>query len=229
MSNTTRLNLRAPEGGDPFVPAQDISINAEALDNAAIDLTGTAGSRPTAASVARGTYYFANDTGELSRSDGTNWFTVTPGSRTAFDAQVVGTGQGFSTGTTTKADLTVENYDLGGDFDAASSRFAAPVNGVYEFNFEIMFSGTWTPNGTRFIGAYLYKNGAQMGKVADLDYGYSGYPGGANTSRLRFTRRVKLDASDYVEFFINNQTGSLIASNNGASTIANGILVAQLP
>lgn len=72
MPTTTRLAIPYPAGTDaPNGPAQ-LQALANALDNAAIDLTeGTLASRPAAS--LRGRWYYATDVGILYRDSGSTW------------------------------------------------------------------------------------------------------------------------------------------------------------
>lgn len=93
MPSTTRLALPYPASSDTADVPRDISALANALDsNAAYDAQGSLSSRPAAG--LRGRYYYANDTGVLSRDTGTAWVDVNPADAAAGTASMrtLGTG-----------------------------------------------------------------------------------------------------------------------------------------
>src|SRR4051812_26756451 len=80
MPPTSRLGLSRPAGTDAISAGDDaITANANALDNAAIDLQGVFTARPAANAVATGTYFYATDAQTLWRSDGATWLEVQAG------------------------------------------------------------------------------------------------------------------------------------------------------
>jgi hypothetical protein len=221
MANTPRLDLRRPAGADTFNVASDIEQIVDIIDNAAIDQSGTLASRPAANSVVPGTYYSATDIGDLSRSDGTTWFTLTPGNRSSFQAHHNAV-LSFADATATKVPYQTEVHDLGGDFDPAMGRFTAPVKGLYEFYGSI--TGAFSVNDSK-LRTYIHKNGSSLGNIA----GVHGDAGEAVTAGA--TVQVQLNASDYVEIFgISNVPGAVaLPVALGKYTQFGGKLIAQLP
>lgn len=75
VTSSPRLGLtRWSSGTDPFTRAQMEASHAALDDLAAIDQQGLAADRPLA--PVRGTYFYATDTRQLFRYDGTGWVTV---------------------------------------------------------------------------------------------------------------------------------------------------------
>lgn len=75
VTSSDRLGLTLWSSGlDPFTRAQRQADNVALNNLAAIDRQGVASGRPAA--TVRGTYYYATDTGVLSRATGSDWVTV---------------------------------------------------------------------------------------------------------------------------------------------------------
>jgi hypothetical protein len=78
-ATTPRLALPYPVANDTVDVPRDVNALATALDgNTVQDRSGVASARPAVGTVPIGTYYFATDTGVMSRSDGAAWSTVNP-------------------------------------------------------------------------------------------------------------------------------------------------------
>lgn len=79
MTVTTRLGLSQPAGTDALSSGDNIiSADNLILDNAVLTFEGLFSARGTAASRGSGNFYWATDAKTLHRSDGTNWFDVSP-------------------------------------------------------------------------------------------------------------------------------------------------------
>lgn len=122
----------------------------------------------------------------------------------------------------TKLTRPTEVYDLGGDYDAANSKFVAPVDGVYHFDATLYVnSGTWTA-GDR-MALLLKKNGA-----ATDSNGATFRFQATSTSyfSVQMSVDIQLAEGDYVELYYNGyRTGGAIAQYSGSGNIFSGHLV----
>src|SRR5262245_59117871 len=75
-SSTSRWGLPFPELSDVADVPGAMQDLAEALDDVAMDDQGAIDSRPAAATAKSGAYYYATDTTEFFRSDGTSWVPI---------------------------------------------------------------------------------------------------------------------------------------------------------
>ena len=132
------------------------------------------------------------------------------------DAKVRGTG---AQSATTGVNTTV-NFNGPDDWDAASmhdpsvnpSRMTVPVGGVYEINATISWDAT--ANGIRVID--VIKNGA--GLVAEV---IEGHPTVATGSvRQLLSDQIRLNANDYIEVTVYQDSGSSILFGGSATTLA---------
>lgn len=224
MANTPRLGLRNPAGGDAFNIASDLSQIAGILDNAAIDQSGTFAARPAANAVKPGTFYFSTDTGDLSRSNGTIWFTLTPMACSMVRASgTVGLAWELGPVTAQKVTFGTEVFDLGGDF--SNSRFTARVKGFYEINFRQLMQSNW--GALKNIDAQIYKNGAFSESMQGALQGP-----GVSDALLQATTIIQLNAADYIEIYLAagntiNSSGTDSVGNPGSRLSVK--LLAQVP
>lgn len=181
---------------------------------------GLLASRPAANTMPVGTRHRATDTGDVSVSDGTTWFTVTPAARCSFMAY--GGSQSIAAGTTAKMTVGTEDHDVGGHL--ASSVFTAPVKGIYEFDAQAWCNSSASGES---MNMQLYKNGSAHPTHQVLDSNV--YP---SLSRLLFGNiQLQLSAGDTIEIQIGNAgpNSKNIGSLSGAPPRFSGKLLAQIP
>lgn len=217
MANTPRLGLRRPAGADAFNIAGDFQQIVDILDNSAIWQSGTFAARPAANTVKAGTIYRSADTADVSVSDGTTWFTMTPTSRSLACA-TGGGGSATTAAGNTKVTGFTETVDLGGDF--ASNRFVAPVKGAYEF--DVTGYGSDFATGESCVVKFRVNNGTFY-EVGGVD---EGTRPATNFSRFSGTLVLQLNPGDYVEVWFYNNVS---ASRSISSVILTCKLLAQLP
>lgn len=221
MANTPRLGLRRPEGADNFSITADFQNHADILDDAAIDQTGTLAARPAAAAVPAGTYYFCVDTGDVSRSNGVTWFTLTPGSSCSFSAKAA-TNQIFDASAETLLIADSESFDLGGNYNPTASTFVAPVNGIYEFKVASMFvrNATYTLN----VRMGIKRNGTK-----NLLGWESGVATGSTSYFMAVTGSIQLNSGDQITAYVELTSPGSGASGTSLAEKFAGKLLAQLP
>jgi hypothetical protein len=106
------------------------------------------------------------------------------------------------TASSVKINFATEELDLGSDYDSATSRFTAPLDGLYEITG--VFASTTTTSGPEIE---LFKNGTIL--YNNVAIGYT-----TAYSSFGFTVLVDLVANDYVELYLTN--------NNGVTTTLSG-------
>jgi hypothetical protein len=89
-----------------------------------------------------------------------------------------------------------ERFDIGNNFDPNTSRFTAPVAGIY------IFGMYWAPPSTGRMNSFFYVNNSQTAVLSSAN-------GGAS-----FTTILSLSAGDYVEPWVQSSTGSNITLDN---------------
>ena len=92
----------------------------------------------------------------------------------------------------TKMACNIEEYDTNGNYDNATYRFTAPVDGLYSFKGMMELAGLASTN--RYI-VTLYKNGAEFKRGVDSSYASNTNGGGVVSAD------IILDAGDYVELY----------------------------
>jgi hypothetical protein len=123
----------------------------------------------------------------------------------AFSATDAGqTAQVVPNITFTKLTLRTEDFDLTSSYDAANSRFTAPVAGVYHFSGAVFMNSSAT-----IVAAHLYKNGAEVKR--GQSYTVTG-----NVSNGSVNADLNLAAGDYVELWVYHNSGA----NNGVGNAA---------
>jgi len=119
-----------------------------------------------------------------------------------------------------KVGFTNENYDTNADYTTATSRFTAPVDGRYLFTAAVNgLDGLGTTDGAA-IFMFLYVNNA-IGSVltrVKLDGGddFSQY---FDTYGVNGSAILELNATDYVEVFIHQNTGAGVTMNYGTAYV----------
>jgi hypothetical protein len=97
-------------------------------------------------------------------------------------------------------------YDIGNNVNLSTKRFVAPVDGLYHFDFWMVWSGVWDAN--RVI-VYIGKNGSDT-------YSNQNYRSGQDTG-LTMSCNIQLSANDYVDVDVYQDSGStrsIMANNN---------------
>ena len=127
-------------------------------------------------------------------------------------------GNTIETGATTKVAFNSERYDVNSDFDTTNNRFVAPVDGRYLITVGVMLYGIGTTNAGR-ISCMIYVDNAA---VVEVNRHTAGSGEGFGTSFVEFSFTgssvLDLDASEYVEVFIYNNSGATATVNFGSGT-----------
>ena len=131
----------------------------------------------------------------------------TPQSVSAFSAYNTGF-QSLANATSTKLTLPLELYDFGSGWDTATSRFTAPVSGVYAFSGCIQFAGG-SGNGQLF----LYKNGAVSKRAALI-------ANSAGSTQLPLSGSLLLNAGDYIELWAYQSSGGALNVGSNAGNLS---------
>lgn len=100
--------------------------------------------------------------------------------------------------TPTKVTFNSETYDVGNNYDAANSRFTAPIAGTYSFNAQVYIV---SPNTSTAQQMQFYKNGVAV---------YTIFPkvsGTYQTSGIK--KSFVLAAGDYIEVYANALNNSM--------------------
>lgn len=122
--------------------------------------------------------------------------------------------QAILSGAARKVLLDTENFDVGGDFDLANSRFVAPVTGYYEISGSVQYLNL-DAAGQQGL-CYIYVNGV-------LAAGNSGYVGAANGDpTASITTLEFVNAGEFIELY--TQHDSATASESLVVTRANTFL-----
>ena len=142
----------------------------------------------------------AGTTGLSIDSDGR----VTLPNLVGFDARITAA---FTSGTsmTKVGDVWTVDYNKGAVFTASTSRFVAPVEGFYLFN----FAAEKSSDASTLFSITLFLNGSEIGGVriyhATQDH----------RKTLTLTKLIKLDADDYIEPYLQSGTASTTFDNRG--------------
>lgn len=142
----------------------------------------------------------AGTTGLSIDSDGR----VTLPNLVGFDARITAA---FTSGTsmTKVGNVWTVDYNKGAVFTASTSRFVAPVEGFYLFNFAAEKSN----NHSTLFSITLFLNGSEIDGVrifhATQDH----------RKTLTLTKLIKLDADDYIEPYLQSGTASTAFDNRG--------------
>ena len=144
----------------------------------------------------------------------------------------------FASGGTTLTDNTAvkiafagETYDTNADYTTATSRFTAPVDGRYLFVVNIMgLDNFGTTDGAHIFGIYYVNNAAYQYVFRDQLDGNEDWADHYDTVGLSGSAIIKLSATDYVEFFVKQNSAAKgiaeILRLNFAHCNANGVTIA---
>lgn len=121
--------------------------------------------------------------------------------------------------TSTKLTGWTENFDTGGCWDNANSKFVAPVAGLYQFNYSgLHHSGA---GGTgNYVAVRIVLNGNE--NILDLlgDQGTYGV-----YQRVSGAIAWELSADDYIEIWVRSANSSGYVFGSGSYTVFSGYLV----
>jgi hypothetical protein len=198
-ANTAKVT-NATHTGD-VTGATALTIAAGAVDLAMLSASGTA----SATTFLRGD----NSWAAISAEDNAPSFSAVPS-----------TNQVISSSTWTKMEFGVEQWDVGSNFDHSTNyRFTAPAAGKYMFRWGVTISSV--PSTSHWLEAFMYVNGSGQYR------GSGGQSwGGSDHNPSRSTGiAVELDADDYVEVYVNQNTGTGQAIN-GSRSYFQGFLLA---
>jgi len=96
-----------------------------------------------------------------------------------------------------KAAMASEEYDQNNDMDLSNYKFVAPVDGLYA----VYCTGGFHMDTDKLIGVSIRKNGTEM--LRSLQF-----TGGTNHHQVPLVGVLKLDASDYLEWYFLQIQGS---------------------
>ena len=121
-----------------------------------------------------------------------------------FDARITAA---FTSGTsmTKVGNVWTVDHNKGAVFTASTSRFVAPVEGFYLFNFAAEKSSA----ASTLFSITLYRNGSEMDNVRIFHSTQD------HRKTLTLTKLIKLDANDYIEPFLQSGTASSNFDNRG--------------
>ena len=128
----------------------------------------------------------------------------------------------FASGGTTLTDNTAvkiafasETYDTNADYTTGTSRFTAPVDGRYLFVVNIMgLDNFGTTDGAHIFGIYYVNNAAYQYVFREQLDGNEDYADHYDTVGVAGSAIIKLSATDYVEFFVKQNSGQDAGMNS---------------
>ena len=164
---------------------------------------------------------------ELQHTNGTSAATIdasgrilTP-ARPAFRVEKRASNQTLSDSTTTTITFEHEAFDIGSNYDTSTSRFTAPVAGIYHFN---SITRAVANGGTMdYFIMFLYKNGSLYSDMFQMQTSANNML----NSHLGGSVTVQLAATDYVEIRVAiSGTSPYVGSHStGQRTWFSGFLV----
>lgn len=184
MSLTTpRLALPYPVTADTADVPRDMGALAGALDgHTAQDYSGIAANRPGAAAVPAGSFYFATDTGVLSRSDGAAWGIVGPADGSVSTAKLA---DGAVT-TLKLADLNVTTAKLA-DAAVTAAKMATAAQYARLLGVAALSVYSIGPNSTTTLGSVACTHtGGRGGMWVLIESGFPSGGGAASQFRVLF-------------------------------------------
>lgn len=131
----------------------------------------------------------------------------------AFSGYGAGT-QTLTANTWSKVSLSLEDYDLGNNFDTTNYRFLAPANGIYHF------SGRWynTTGGSFSRIIALFKNGSEVKRGSWLQ-------GSSNYQAPVLATDLKLQVGDYIELYAYVENVNSVLAHSISETFLTGHLI----
>jgi hypothetical protein len=190
-TTTPRLRLPSPTPDDAVDVPRDFTALTAALDlNTAQDYSGVAANRPAPATVPGGSYYFATDTGVLSRSDGAAWGIVTPAADSVGAAQIqdgtVGTAELAASAVTT-AKIADANVTTAKVVDQAITlaKIAAAAQELRLLGVAALGAYNVGPNGNTVLGSVVCTHtGGRAGMWLLIEFGNPSGGGAASQFRV---------------------------------------------
>jgi hypothetical protein len=141
----------------------------------------------------------------------------------AFGAYANTAVQTITSGTQQKVQFQVEEYDTNSNF--ANSRFTPSASGIYQFNAEVRFDGSY---GTGESMIVLYKNGVEHKR----GWNASGVNWASSLGAMTVSTQAMANGTgDYFEIYVQQTSGgnlSITAVNNPAITWFNGCMLRGL-
>lgn len=205
-SNAGAIAVTVPQATGSFTTPYIVDI--ENLGVGAVTLTPTTSTVDGAA-----TLVLQQHQGVKLSSDGTNWFTQRGGAglTIGFSANKNGSDQGSITANVeTKITFGTEEWDTGGYYDAAQSRFTPPA-GLYLFTARAAFTGGVVDQQNAFV--VLYKSGTAW------RYGPAAPASGTGTIAPGLSLLVRVNGTDYYELYgAANGTGDKTVSGLATNT-----------
>ena len=215
-----------------------IAASLTAVKNGALTLSGTTPTLTIGDAGAEDTKLVFDGNAQdyrIGLDDGTDTLEIGLGSAHGTTAHIISDAAGivrtplqssfraYASGATTLTDgsavkllFAAESYDTNADYATGTSRFTAPVDGRYLFNVGIMGFESLGTTDNKYIFANLYVNDAQHTMIHRvlLDAG-NDWADEYDTYSINASAILKLDANDYVEVFIQQNTGANIGMNTG--------------
>lgn len=129
---------------------------------------------------------------------------ITQPNLVGFDARIT---SAFTSGTSFAKlpNVWTVDHNKGSVFTASTSRFLAPVEGFYLFN----FAAEKSSDASTLFSITLYVNGSELNNVRIFHSTQD------HRKTLTLTKLVKLDANDYVEPYVQSGTASTNFDNRG--------------
>ena len=136
---------------------------------------------------------------------------LTP-ARPAFRAEKRASNQTVTSGVTAQVTFEHEAFDIGSNYDTSTSRFTAPIAGIYHFNAVVRAVAN---NGTMdYVSMKLYKNGSLYADMFQMQTASNQM----GNSHIGGSATVQLVATDYV---------SIHASISGTSPVVHAHATGQ--
>jgi hypothetical protein len=141
----------------------------------------------------------------------------------AFGAYANTAVQTITSGTQQKVQFQVEEYDTNSNF--ANSRFTPTASGIYQFNAEVRFDGSF---GTGESMIVLYKNGAEHKR----GWNASGVNWASSLGAMTISTQAMANGTgDFFEIYVQQTSGgnlNITTVNNPAITWFNGCMLRGL-
>ena len=123
--------------------------------------------------------------------------------------------------TATLINFEAKDFDINNDFDLASDKFVAPVDGVYIFSMQVRLRYTEAAT-TTFIR--FYKNGTSVWATNDYHYLALEDPQGGSYASPNGTQIVKLEAGDEMQVYIDVDGDASVSIQYGSTEFSGALL-----
>lgn len=135
----------------------------------------------------------------------------------SFSSVTVSGTQNIPTTTFTKIQLNTENYDLGSEWDIATYKFTASLEGLYRVTAQFNYTDTAAAAANVYLS--IYRNGTE--------YRRSNTPSAASYENIIVTATLQLDAGGTIEIYTYQDSGiGKTLNNNSLSNFAEILKVA---